>query len=120
MPVTNYASPEWDLYRAWFFAASFCAGRITSGRVSVGDKVKVLFHDGGAPQHSVITKIMKRAGMEKIQLDTAMAGDVVSIAGKVGSMAMACSYSPLVDVCSSCMLQAYPFKASPCLCSNGF
>lgn len=58
------------------------AGRIASGRVAVGDKVRVLSHDGSPPQSGVITKIMKRAGTASIFLDEAIAGDVVSIAGE--------------------------------------
>ncbi|GIL70939.1 hypothetical protein Vretifemale_1598 [Volvox reticuliferus] len=58
-------------------------GRIESGRVRIGDKVWVLSHEAGGPVggEARITRISKRAGMSKIQLDEAVAGDIVSVAG---------------------------------------
>lgn len=63
---------------------SLCpAGRIASGRVRVGDRIKVLQHEGGAVTDSSlkVTRIEKRAGLGKVQLQAAVAGDVVSLAG---------------------------------------
>lgn len=58
-------------------------GRIASGRVRVGDRIKVLQHEGGAVNDSSlkVTRIEKRAGLGKVQLQAAVAGDVVSLAG---------------------------------------
>jgi GTP-binding protein len=57
-------------------------GRIQSGKVAVGDKVKVLQYESGQVYDQLkITKIEKKAGLGKVQLQSAVAGDVVSIAG---------------------------------------
>lgn len=60
-----------------------CTGRIASGRVRVGDRIKVLQHEGGTVNDSSlkVTRIEKRAGLGKVQLPAAVAGDVVSLAG---------------------------------------
>jgi GTP-binding protein len=49
----------------------------------VGDRIKVLRHEGGAVTDSAlkISRIEKRAGLGKVQLQAAVAGDVVSLAG---------------------------------------
>lgn len=58
------------------------SGRIQSGQVAVGDKVKVLQYESGQVIEQLkITKIEKKAGLGKVQLQSAVAGDVVSIAG---------------------------------------
>ena len=57
-------------------------GRIQSGQVKVGDKVKVLQYESSQVIDQLkITKIEKKAGLGKVQLQSAVAGDVVSIAG---------------------------------------
>ncbi|KXZ43834.1 hypothetical protein GPECTOR_79g113 [Gonium pectorale] len=59
------------------------AGRVASGRVRIGDKVRVLSHEAGgaAGELGRVTRISKRSGMGKIQLEEAVVGDIVSIAG---------------------------------------
>lgn len=49
----------------------------------VGDRIKVLQHEGAAVTDSSlkVTRIEKRAGLGKVQLQAAVAGDVVSLAG---------------------------------------
>jgi GTP-binding protein len=51
--------------------------------VRVGDRIKVLQHEGAAVTDSSlkVTRIEKRAGLGKVQLQAAVAGDVVSLAG---------------------------------------
>jgi predicted membrane GTPase involved in stress response len=50
--------------------------------VAVGEKVKVLqYETGQVIEQLKITKIEKKAGLGKVQLQSAFAGDVVSIAG---------------------------------------
>ncbi|KAL3154804.1 hypothetical protein ABBQ38_011348 [Trebouxia sp. C0009 RCD-2024] len=63
------------------FLGRVATGRIASGQVKVGDKIKVLRHNGSAGADSKVTKIFKRSGVGKVELDSASAGDVVSIAG---------------------------------------
>ncbi|EFJ43351.1 elongation factor-like protein [Volvox carteri f. nagariensis] len=59
------------------------ACRIASGKVRIGDKVRVLSYEAGGPVGGEvrITRISKRAGMDKIPLEEAVAGDIVSVAG---------------------------------------
>jgi len=58
------------------------SGRVASGRVKVGDKIRVLQHESQQLVDQLkITRIEKRAGVGKVQLQTAAAGDIVSVAG---------------------------------------
>ncbi|PNW74376.1 hypothetical protein CHLRE_13g606000v5 [Chlamydomonas reinhardtii] len=73
------------------YIGRIATGRVAAGRVRLGDKVRVLSHETGGPVGEAeykVTRIGKRAGMAKIQLDEAVAGDIVSIAG-AGSAAIA-------------------------------
>ncbi|WIA29502.1 hypothetical protein OEZ86_012003 [Tetradesmus obliquus] len=64
------------------FVGRVATGRIQSGQVAVGDKVKVLQYESGQVIEQLkITRIEKKAGLGKVQLQSAVAGDVVSIAG---------------------------------------
>lgn len=49
----------------------------------MGDRIKVLQHRGTAVTDASlkVTRIEKRAGLGKVQLQTAVAGDVISLAG---------------------------------------
>jgi predicted membrane GTPase involved in stress response len=52
--------------------------------VRVGDRIKVLQHEAGTAVNDSslkVTRIEKRAGLGKVQLQAAVAGDVVSLAG---------------------------------------
>eukprot|EP00879_Flechtneria_rotunda_P027547 GHRR01029515.1.p1 GENE.GHRR01029515.1~~GHRR01029515.1.p1 ORF type:complete len:442 (+),score=127.91 GHRR01029515.1:889-2214(+) len=64
------------------FVGRVATGRIQSGSLKLGDKVKVIQHQGGQVIEQLkITRIEKRAGLSKVQVQSAVAGDVVSIAG---------------------------------------
>jgi GTP-binding protein len=84
------------------YVGRLATGRVQSGRVKVGDKVRVLQHpaggggggrggddDGTAAAAAApvvidelrVTKIEKRVGMTKVQLPEAVAGDIVQLAG---------------------------------------
>ncbi|KAG2485042.1 hypothetical protein HYH03_016141, partial [Edaphochlamys debaryana] len=65
------------------YVGRIVTGRVASGRVRIGDKVRVLSHEAGGPVggEGKVTRIAKRSGMSKIQLEEAVAGDIVSIAG---------------------------------------
>ncbi|KAJ1668272.1 hypothetical protein EV178_000617 [Coemansia sp. RSA 1646] len=60
-----------------------CAlGRITSGTVRVGDKVRVLEPGTGAVrEEGKVTKLFLRSGVQQVEMAQAGAGDVVSISG---------------------------------------
>jgi GTP-binding protein len=56
-------------------------GRITSGTVAPNHMVKVLDHDGRLAEQGRVSKVLAFRGLERIGLNDAFAGDIVSIAG---------------------------------------
>ena len=56
-------------------------GRITSGSVAPNQAVKVLDHDGKLVEQGRVSKVLAFRGLERVGLDEAAAGDIVSIAG---------------------------------------
>jgi GTP-binding protein len=56
-------------------------GRITSGNVASNQMVKVLDHDGRLAEQGRVSKVLAFRGLERIDLNNAFAGDIVSIAG---------------------------------------
>jgi GTP-binding protein len=56
-------------------------GRITSGTVTPNQTVKVLDHDGRLIEQGRVSKVLAFRGLERVGLDEASAGDIVSIAG---------------------------------------
>jgi GTP-binding protein len=56
-------------------------GRITSGTIAPNQMVKVLDHDGRLVEQGRVSKVLAFRGLERIGLDQATAGDIVSIAG---------------------------------------
>jgi len=56
-------------------------GRITSGTIKPNDVVKVLDHDGRLVEQGRVSKVLAFRGLERVGLDEAAAGDIVSLAG---------------------------------------
>jgi GTP-binding protein len=56
-------------------------GRITSGTIVPNQMVKVLDHDGRLVEQGRVSKVLAFRGLERVGLDYASAGDIVSIAG---------------------------------------
>ena len=56
-------------------------GRITSGSVAPNQTVKVLDHDGKLVEQGRVSKVLAFRGLERVALDEASAGDIVSLAG---------------------------------------
>lgn len=56
-------------------------GRITSGSIAPNQQVKVLDHDGSLIEQGRVSKVLAFRGLERIGLDEANAGDIVSLAG---------------------------------------
>jgi len=78
------------------YVGRLATGRVFSGKVKVGDRIRVIQHpaggggagrggDGSATPVTIddlkVTKIEKRVGMTKVQLAEALAGDIVQLAG---------------------------------------
>ncbi|KAJ1812274.1 hypothetical protein LPJ75_003729 [Coemansia sp. RSA 2598] len=76
-----------------------CAlGRITSGTVSVGDRIRVLEPGTGAvKEEGKVTKLFLRSGVQQIEMAQAGAGDVVSISGVPSVSVNSTIASPDVD-----------------------
>jgi len=56
-------------------------GRLTSGTIAPNEMVKVLDHDGNLIEQGRVSKVLAFRGLDRIGLDQATAGDIVSIAG---------------------------------------
>jgi GTP-binding protein len=56
-------------------------GRITSGAIKPNQSVKVLDHDGKLVEQGRVSKVLAFRGLERVALEEAVAGDIVSIAG---------------------------------------
>jgi GTP-binding protein len=56
-------------------------GRITSGSIAPNQAVKVLDHTGKLVEHGRVSKVLAFRGLERVGLDLATAGDIVSLAG---------------------------------------
>jgi GTP-binding protein len=56
-------------------------GRITSGTIAPNQIVKALDHDGRLIEQGRVSKVLAFRGLERVALDEASAGDIVSIAG---------------------------------------
>src|SRR5262249_35383075 len=56
-------------------------GRITSGSISPNQAVKVLDHSGKLIEQGRVSKVLAFRGLERVALDEASAGDIVSLAG---------------------------------------
>lgn len=60
-------------------------GKVASGRIAIGDRVRAVSPDGTASEEGKLTKIFLRRGLEQVDLAEASAGDIVSIAGVAGA-----------------------------------
>ncbi len=56
-------------------------GRITSGSIAPNQQVRVLDHDGRLVEQGRVSKVLAFRGLERVGLDEAIAGDIVSLAG---------------------------------------
>jgi GTP-binding protein len=56
-------------------------GRLFSGKIAVGDKVQAVDSTKNVVEQAKVIKIIKKFGMNQVELDNAYAGDIVSLAG---------------------------------------
>lgn len=63
------------------FFGKMLIGRIDSGRIAVGDRLTSVDQSGKILENNKVFKIIRRYGVHQIELDSAVAGDIVSIAG---------------------------------------
>ncbi|MEW5312985.1 MAG: hypothetical protein WDW38_004581 [Sanguina aurantia] len=79
-------------------------------------QVRVLHHDGRVSEDCKVLKVMKRVGQDKVYLDEAIAGDVVSIAGVPLAGIADTIASPLVGEVSGWGPGRAPYLAVPAVC----
>ena len=72
-------------------------GRITSGSIRPNDMVKVLDHTGSFVEQGRVSKVLAFRGLERVGLDEAGAGDIVSIAGLPAATVAHTICAPEVD-----------------------
>jgi GTP-binding protein len=72
-------------------------GRITSGAIKPNDMVKVLDHDGRLVEQGRVSKVLAFRGLERVGLDEATAGDIVSLAGLPNATVAHTICAPEVD-----------------------
>ncbi len=63
------------------FVGNMLIGRIASGKVNVGDRIQAVDQKGVKMEANKVHKIIRRFGVHQIELQTAVAGDIISIAG---------------------------------------
>jgi GTP-binding protein len=67
------------------FMGRVLTGRIESGRAKVGDPVKSISRDGKEIERGRLTKLFAYRGLKRVPVDVAEAGDIVAVAGLVGT-----------------------------------
>ncbi len=67
------------------FLGRVLTGRVESGRIAVGDTVKSMSRDGKELERGRLTKLLAYRGLKRMPVDRAEAGDIVAIAGLVGT-----------------------------------
>ena len=63
------------------FVGKLLLGRVTSGAVRLGDRLKALDPEARVIEEVKVMKILCRRGLDQVAVDEARAGDIVSIAG---------------------------------------
>jgi len=64
------------------FLGRIVTGRVETGKVSLGDKVKVMNREGQVTENEVkVTKLFYLEGLQRVDVEHAHAGEIVSLAG---------------------------------------
>lgn len=63
-----------------YYVGLISIGRIIHGRIKVSEPIALVKHDGSV-QRGKVTKILSYRGLKRVEVETAEAGDIVSIAG---------------------------------------
>ncbi len=70
------------------FLGRVITGRIETGKIKVNDQIKVLNQDGKVVETGRASKLMSFRGLDRVPVDSAIAGEIISIAGlSVGTVA---------------------------------
>jgi len=63
------------------FLGRILTGRVASGSVKPNQSIKALARDGSMVEQGRVSKVLAFRGLERVPIDEAVAGDIVSIAG---------------------------------------
>ncbi|NKX46316.1 translational GTPase TypA [Roseicyclus persicicus] len=86
------------------FIGRILTGRVESGRLTVGETIKALSRTGERLEQFRVTKILAFRGLSQQQIDEAVAGDIVTLAG----MSKATVADTLCDLSVDTALPAQP------------
>ncbi|CAN0456662.1 unnamed protein product, partial [Pylaiella littoralis] len=85
------------------FLGRIVTGRVETGRIALGDKLKVMNREGGVVQtDGKVTKLFYLEGLQRVDVDHASAGEIISIAGTLGA-----------SVLRSALIPSSPFPFPP-------
>lgn len=63
------------------FFGKMLIGRVNSGKLNVGDRIQSIDQTGKFIENCKVHKIIRRFGVHQLELQTAVAGDIISISG---------------------------------------
>ena len=63
------------------FFGKMLIGRVSSGKINIGDRIQSFDQTGKFLEACKVHKIVRRFGVHQLELQTAVAGDIISIAG---------------------------------------
>ncbi|HEX7820265.1 MAG TPA: translational GTPase TypA [Sphingobium sp.] len=86
------------------FLGRVLTGRVTSGRLKVNQAIHALDMDGKIIETGRASKIMSYRGLERVPVEDAQAGDIISLAG----LAVATVSNTIADTSVSVPIQAQP------------
>ena len=86
------------------FLGRVLTGRVTSGTLKVNQAIHALDMDGKVIETGRASKIMSYRGLERVPVDSAQAGDIISLAG----LAVATVSNTIADTSVSVPIQAQP------------
>lgn len=86
------------------FLGRVLTGRVTSGKVKVNQPIHALDAEGNVLETGRASKIMSFRGLERVPVDEAQAGDIISLAG----LTVATVSNTIADTSVSTAIQAQP------------
>lgn len=94
------------------FLGRIVTGKVEHGQISIGDKIKVMNREGAVTESEAkVTKLFYLEGLQRVDVEHAYAGEIVSLAGTVGAVAD-------TGTCYSSILSSeHMINISLCCCS---
>ena len=103
------------------YVGTLAIGKIQKGKIKVGDTISILdFNDKNQLKKTKVTKVFTFAGVKKVAVDEAEAGDIVCLAGsndvKIGNTICLAGYEealPFVQISSPSVEMTFGINDSP-------